>query len=78
MLRYLRSLILCCVNQVALNDHSMPEAAADSAIDCLEEYDVDPRVQTLLAGEMKVTNLVCLYLVSIWHLAPLASTYSFS
>jgi hypothetical protein len=56
----------------------MPEAAANSAIDCLEEYDVDPRVQTLLAGEMKVTNLVCLYLVSILHLAPLASTYSFS
>jgi hypothetical protein len=56
------------VNQVALNDHSMPEATAESAIDCLEEYDVDPRVQTLLAREMKVTNLVCLYLVRGLHL----------
>ena len=56
------------MNQVALNDHSIPEAVADSAIDCLEEYDVDPRVQSLLAREMKVTNLVCLYLVRALHL----------
>lgn len=71
------SLLFACINGAVLRradeqqkketpDQNADQVGSDdTTIDSLEEYQVDPRIQTLLADQMNAANLVCIYLDTV-------------